>query len=132
MRRLFKLEKWLKLGEWSTCVKVRSNCSSFRKSQISRYGASKVMTNFLSISQYTPTAWKLSKYGVFSSPYFPAFGLNTERHGVSLHIQSECGEIQTRKDSVFEHFSRCAQYITASLTTLQMHTLEWLINVPPR
>ena len=25
------------------------------------------------------TAWTLSKYGVFSGPYFPAFGLNTER-----------------------------------------------------
>ena len=35
------------------------------------------------------TAWKVSKYGVFSGPYFPVFGLNTERYGVSLHIQSE-------------------------------------------
>ena len=26
------------------------------------------------------TAWKVSKYGVFSGPYFPAFGLNTERY----------------------------------------------------
>ena len=24
------------------------------------------------------TAWKVSKCGVFSGPYFPAFGLNTE------------------------------------------------------
>ena len=32
----------------------------------------------------------------FSSPYFPAFGLNTERYGVSLRIQSECEKIQTR------------------------------------
>ena len=23
-------------------------------------------------------AWKVSKYGVFSGPYFPVFGLNTE------------------------------------------------------
>ena len=49
------------------------------------------------------TAWKLSKYGVFSGPYFPAFGLNTERYGVSLRIQSECGKIRTRKNSVFGH-----------------------------
>ena len=27
------------------------------------------------------SAWKVSKYGVFSVPYFPAFGLNTERYG---------------------------------------------------
>ena len=33
----------------------------------------------------------------FSGPYFPAFGLNTERYSVSLRIQSECGKIRTRK-----------------------------------
>ena len=32
----------------------------------------------------------------YSGPYFPAFGLNTERYGVSLRIQSECGKIRTR------------------------------------
>ena len=33
----------------------------------------------------------------FSSPYFLAFGQNTLRCGVSLHTQSECGKIRTRK-----------------------------------
>ena len=33
----------------------------------------------------------------FCGPYFPAFRLNTERYSVSLRIQSECGEIRTRK-----------------------------------
>ena len=33
----------------------------------------------------------------FSGPDFPAFGLNTERFGVSLRIQSQCGKMQTRK-----------------------------------
>ena len=32
----------------------------------------------------------------YSDPYFPAFGQNTERYGLSLHIQSECGKIRTR------------------------------------
>ena len=32
------------------------------------------------------TAWNVAKYGVFSGPYFPAFGLNTERYFVSLRI----------------------------------------------
>ena len=27
------------------------------------------------------TAWKMSKYGVFSSPYFPAFSLDTGKYG---------------------------------------------------
>ena len=31
----------------------------------------------------------------YSGPYFPAFGLNTERYGVSLRIQSECGKMRT-------------------------------------
>ena len=47
----------------------------------------------------------MSKYGFFSCPYFPAFELITERYFVSLRIQSECGKIQTRKNSVFGHFS---------------------------
>ena len=32
------------------------------------------------------TAWKVSKYGVISGPYFPAFGLNTERYEVFGHF----------------------------------------------
>ena len=55
---------------------------------------------------WTYTAWKVSKYGVFSGPYLPAFGLNTERNSVSLRIHSECGKIRARKNSVFGHFSR--------------------------
>ena len=39
------------------------------------------------------------------SQYFRAFGLNTERCELSLRIQSECGKIGTRKNSVFGHFS---------------------------
>ena len=33
----------------------------------------------------------------YSGPHFPAFGLNTERYGVFLCIQSECGKMRTRK-----------------------------------
>ena len=50
------------------------------------------------------TLWKVSKYGVFSGPYFPVFGLNTEIY--EDRIQSEYGKIQSRKNSVFRHFSR--------------------------
>ena len=55
--------------------------------------------------------WKVSKYEVFSGPYFPAFGLNTERHEVSLRIQSECGKIRTKKNSVFGYFPRSGPYL---------------------
>ena len=34
---------------------------------------------------------------MFPGPYFPVLGLNTERYGVFLCIQSECGKIRTRK-----------------------------------
>ena len=33
----------------------------------------------------------------FSDPYFASFGLNMERYGVSLRIQSKCVKIWTRK-----------------------------------
>ena len=45
---------------------------------------------------YLPTTWSF-RIRSFSGPYFPAFGLNTERYEVSLRIQSECGKIRTRK-----------------------------------
>ena len=32
----------------------------------------------------------------YSGPHFPAFGLNAERYGVSLRIQSECRKMGTR------------------------------------
>ena len=52
------------------------------------------------------TVWKVSKYGVFSGPYFPVYVLNTEIYGVNLRIQSEYGKIRTRKHFIFGHFSR--------------------------
>ena len=48
----------------------------------------------------------MSKYGVFSGPYFPTFWPNTDRYSVTLRAQSECEKIRTRKNSVFGHFSR--------------------------
>ena len=39
----------------------------------------------------------MSRYGVYSGPYFPAFVLNTERYRVSLLIQFKCGKLWTRK-----------------------------------
>ena len=46
----------------------------------------------------------------FPGPYFPAFGLNTERYSVrvSLCIQSECGKLQTRKTPNTDSFHAVA------------------------
>ena len=63
------------------------------------------------------TAWKVSKYGVISGPYFPAFGLNTERYA-SLRIQSKCGKIRTRNNSVFAYFSRSVWAASSYLMVL--------------
>ena len=49
------------------------------------------------------TMWNLSKYRVFSGPYFPAFGLDTKRYfqirsffwSVSSRIRTEYGEIRS-------------------------------------
>ena len=54
------------------------------------------------------TVRKVPRYGAFSSPYFPVFGLNTEIYRVNLRIQSKYGKIRTRKNSVFGLFSRSA------------------------
>ena len=62
------------------------------------------------VSSGTNTPWKVSKYGAFSGLYIPAFGLNKERYSVSLRIQSECGKIRTKKNSVFGRFSRSESF----------------------
>ena len=49
------------------------------------------------------TAWKVSRYRVFSGLYFPVFGLNI----FSMNIR-------TRKNSVFGHFSRSVQHVCYS------------------
>ena len=61
---------------------------------------------YLNVIASTGTAWKVSKYGVISGPYFPVFGLNTEIYPPILRIQSEYRKIRARNNSVFGHFSR--------------------------
>ena len=43
----------------------------------------------------THIAWKASKYGVISGPYFPVFAMNTEMYPVNLCIQSEYRKIRS-------------------------------------
>ena len=71
-------------------------------------------------------SWKVSKYGVFSGPYFPAFGLNTERYSIRIRIQPECEKIRTRKNSVFGHFLRSENptYLFNPLANLLLWTTK--------
>ena len=46
----------------------------------------------------------------YSGPYFSTFGLNTERYGMFLTIQSKCGKIRTRitpNTDTFYAFTQC-------------------------
>ena len=38
----------------------------------------------MSVKLQTDTVWNVPKYGLFCGPYFPVFGLNTEKYEVSL------------------------------------------------
>ena len=67
-----------------------------------------------------PLTAKVFKYGVISGPYLPAFGLNTERYFGFLGIQSECGEIRTRNNSVFGLFSCSVHATVLSLSSLTL------------
>ena len=69
------------------------------------------------------TAEKVLKYGVFSGPYFPTFGLNTEKYEVSLRIQSECRKIRIRKNFVFGHISH-SDYIVGPWYNVPSDTSE--------
>ena len=61
---------------------------------------------YINSPKSTLTAWKVSKYGFISGPYFPVFQLNTDIYSVNLCIQSEYRKIRNRNNFVFGHFSR--------------------------
>ena len=42
----------------------------------------------------------------YSGPHFPVFGLNTDRYGVSLSIQSKCGKNADQNNSEQGHVLR--------------------------
>ena len=68
----------------------------------------------------TQIAWKVSKYGVFSGPYFPVFGLNTGIYGVDLCILPEYRKIRTRKTSIFGHYLRSVIHLSYDWATSRM------------
>ena len=47
---------------------------------------------------------KKCPYLEFFGPYFPSFGLSTEKYGVSLCIQSKCGKTRTRNTRNLDTF----------------------------
>ena len=51
----------------------------------------------------------------YSGPYFPAFGLNTDRSGLSLRIQSECSKNKDQVNFEYGHFS-CSESLQRKLS----------------
>ena len=74
--------------------------------------------NHRRISLFTLTAWKVSKYGIFSGPHFLAFGLNTERYSVSLRIQFKCGKYRPEKTPYFNTLYVVAIWYSLSILSL--------------
>ena len=61
----------------------------------------------LTMHNVISTAWKVSKYDVFSGPYFPVFGLYTEiyrKSQYSVRIQENADQ---KKLSVWTLFTQC-------------------------
>ena len=61
---------------------------------------------------------------------FSAFGLNTERCEVSFGIQSECGKIRTRKNSIFGYILRSVRIDILFLSVWVEHsyTVNFLLS----
>ena len=74
------------------------------------------------------TAWKVSKYGVFSGPYFPVFRLNTETYSLNLPIQSEYRKMRTRNDSVFGHVSCSVKFQVSRYALVSFRVFNVLKN----
>ena len=85
------------------------------------------------------TAWKVSKHGVFSGPYFPVCGLNIEIYSVKLRIQSVYRKIRTRKTPYLDTFYAEYCFLTLPGYALRVKiphdicqpylTYSWLINL---
>ena len=62
-----------------------------------RYNTKETNSVSVKINAFVNVRVKSVRIRSFSVSYFPAFGLNGESYAVSLHIQSECWEIRSRK-----------------------------------
>ena len=58
------------------------------------------------VNDFMKDCMKRARIRSYSGPYFPVFGLNTERYSVSLYIQSECWKIPTRITPNTDTFKR--------------------------
>ena len=91
------------------------------------------LQNLISQFNCKCTAWKVSKYEIFSGLYFPAFRLNMEY----ISVFSPNTQIRARKNCIFGHFSRSGEltyhidnlnlFRTSLLNVLQINCLVTMI-----
>ena len=55
----------------------------------------------------------------YFGPYFPAFGLNTERYGLSIRIQSKRGKMRTRITLNTDNFHAVLSILNQDLSILK-------------
>ena len=55
-----------------------------------------IIQPFIDLCFYINHCVKSVRIQSYTDQYFPKFGLNTQRYGLSLRIQSECEKIRTR------------------------------------
>ena len=70
------------------------------------------------------TVWKVSKYGVFSGPYLPAFRLNMAYLSV---FSPNAGKCAPEKASYFDTFQAVLIICKKPLMVLQMGELSWQV-----
>ena len=86
-----------------------------------------VLQAILDLLRMTCTAWKVSKYGVFSGPYFPVFGLNTEIYSVWGSKKDKMIEILQLRDKFQTVMVQCSRFIW--ITNSSNHRRVWTENL---
>ena len=78
------------------------------------------------------TAWKVSKYGVFSGPYFHACGQNTERYSVSpysIRMRENTDQKKLRVWTIFTQWKSGMRYCVINIHNIKpkIHFRGWFI-----
>ena len=68
---------------------------------------------------------EVSKCGVFSGPYFPVFGLNTEIYGINVHIQSDTGKYGPEKNLYLDTFHTVWNIMYVSVLEGWCDSIAW-------
>ena len=98
----FLLQSWAGITKWDNYYKAGQSNNHFHYNNFVR------VTYGFNFEPLRFTAWKVSKYGVFSGLCFAAFGLNSERYSVYLSVFSpNAGNTDQKKLHIWTFFTQC-------------------------